>query len=131
LPAGYASGGGDTGLDKQPQRLDLTMVLTGSTTKSFVLPKGTVIIAGVSIPFPPANGDDSDHAVASAGTVSVGLTDGGTEFLSAATASHYTRTAYANGYVLTADTRIYCACASAITGYVKAGVEAYLPLARS
>ena len=123
-PAGWASGGGDTDFDRKPQPIILGKILSASGTLSAVLPKGTLIVAGINQPHPPANGDS--FAVASAGTVNVGLTDGGTEFLSGATASHYTRTAYSNGYVLSADTRIYFNVTS-LTGVTFAGVEVILP----
>jgi hypothetical protein len=131
-PGGWASGGGDTDNDRQPQPITLTRILTGSTTQSFRVPKGTLILAGVTYPFPPTADpdEDSSHVAASAGTVSVGLTDGGTEFLNAATAANYTKTAYSNGYVVTTEKRIYCKPATAITGYVRAGIECILPATR-
>ncbi len=126
-PAGWASGGGDTDFDRKPQPILLGKLLTGTETKSAVLPKGTVIIAGVNVPHPPANGDS--HAVSSAGDITIGVTDGGTEYLGSTAVENYTRTAISNGVVLASDTRVYFA-AVGVTGVVFAGVEVILPAIR-
>lgn len=123
-PAGWASGGGDTGFDKKPQPITLGKLLTGTETKSAVLPKGTLIIAGLNIPHPPGNGDS--HAVASAGDITIGATDGGTDYLGSTAVENYTRTAISNGTVLSADTRIYFAAVD-VVGVTFAAVEVILP----
>lgn len=124
-PSGWASGGGDTGFDKAPQPITLGFYLTGTETKSAVLPKGTIIVAGLNKPHGPANGDT--HAVASEGDITIGTTDGGTQYLGSTAVENYTRTAVSNGAVLSSDTRVYFA-AVAVVGVTFGGVEVILPV---
>ena len=124
-PAGDATGGGETGFDPQPQIKIFSKILTGTQTKSVVLPKGTIITAGLNIPAAPADGDS--HAVASAGDITIGTTDGGTQYLGSTAVENYTRTAISNGAILSAETRVYFA-AVGVVGYTRAAIEVILPL---
>jgi hypothetical protein len=125
--AGFSAGGGDTGFAVQPQPTIFSVILTGTETKEVVLPKGTRILAGLNIPLPPGAGDDFD--MATAGDIEIGLTDGGSEYLTSTAAETYTDTAVSGAPVLTADTRVYFS-AVAVEGVTMGALRVILPRTR-
>ena len=122
--AGDASGGGDSDFDPLPQNITLGKFLTGTQTKTARLPKGTVILGGINIPYPPAAGDS--HVVAASGDITIGLTSGGTDYLGSTAAENYTYTAISNGVVLSEDKLVYFS-AIAVVGVTRAALEVILP----
>jgi hypothetical protein len=126
-PSGYMTGGGDTGFEKHPLTTLLGFALTGSTSKSAVLPKGTTIVAGIVRPKPPAAGDDFDAA--SAGQVRIGTEASPAAYMALTNANIYTRTAIASGAVLTEDTEVFFEPQS-VTGVAYGVLEVLLPVTR-
>lgn len=128
MPSGWASGGGDTECNKQPQPITLVKVVTGSETASFAIPKGSTVLAGVSFPFLPAEGDT--HTAATTGDVKVGVSGSLDRFQPLSPGEDYVRTAFSTGDQRTSETRVYVT-AVALDGYVKAGIEVLLPTIRA
>lgn len=123
-PAGWSAGGGDTDWDVTPQLIQLTKRLTANQTATVPLPKGAIIVAGISYPDGPGNGDD--FAAGSAGDVKVGTAANDDAYLTLSAVEVYTRTAVSNGELQTADAEILITAVD-VTGYVRAGLEVILP----
>jgi hypothetical protein len=126
-PSGFSVGGGDTGFEKQNLTSLLGFALTGSTIKSAVLPKGTVIIAGIVLPKAPGNGDD--FSAASAGQVRIGTEASPAAYMALTNANVYTRSAIASGVVLSEDTEVFFEPQS-VTGVARGLLEVLLPETR-
>lgn len=123
-PSGFATGGGDTEFDKQPLTTFLAFALTGSQIRSAVLPKGTIIVAGIVMPKAPGNGDS--FVAASAGQIRIGTQASPAAYMALTNANIYTRTPIASGVVLAADTRVYFESQS-VVGVGKGVLEVLLP----
>lgn len=138
LPGGWATGGGETPFDVQPQPALYTVALSDSRYKDVVLPKGTLILAWVVLPEGPSLPEDT-RAAATGGTVTIDTWNIVTNAsiaakLASTSASAYSRTAEAGGLLLTAETRFRFRATSitpATTGLVRVGMEMILPRIRA
>lgn len=126
-PSGFSAGGADTGFERNPLTTLLGFSLTGSTTKSAVLPKGTVIVAGIVLPKAPGNGDS--WAASSAGQVRIGTAASPAAYMALTNANVYTRSAIASGVVLSEDTEVLFEPQS-VTGVARGLLEVLLPETR-
>lgn len=139
FPSGIETGGGDTSFARTPSPIPMAIELTDSNYKEVVVPAGTLLIAGVILPKPPADGDS--FVAATAGTIKINKITGGadgsvsTEYLAATSATAYSSTVLNSGagYQLTAETRIRFTASGltpAATGVGRIAVTMILPQTR-
>lgn len=127
-PAGWASGGGETGFNPQPQPTLFTVTLTDSQVKDVILPKGTLVLAAVVVPGGPTGTDDFDKPTG--GNVTIDNVTDSTSVLGSTSATSYSRTAISTPSALSAAKKYRFTAVTvlpATTGVVKVGIEAIMP----
>lgn len=139
FPTGIETGGGDTSFARLPPPTTFAIELTDSNYKEVVVPAGTLLVAGVILPKPPADGDT--FTAATAGTIKINKVTGGaggtesTEYLAATAANAYSSTTLNSGagLQLTAETRLRFTASGitpAATGVGRIGIQMVLPQTR-
>ncbi len=124
-PSGISTGGGDTGLDVQPQKSILTKRCVAGSTADFVLPAGTTLFSTVVLPDP--------NATPAAGTIDLDNVTGSANVLNDVSATAAAITALAGGAVILAAETRYRITPTSLTANkaVLVGFEAILPRIRA